>query len=271
LPVAGQTDTGATLTEIGADTTLTKPKQMRKAMEELGERAKGNNIQKYKEGRNAIEQESIIGQIKRITLEAGDFVKTSIDTATIWKEYYDIDSLFDLAGDGIFTKAGTIQTHRNLTISYKIISVLLAKSTQRKEEIDDYRKELAGYKFQLDSLSADSVLYEFPADSATFSEYLNTLFLAAAEIAPADSAIQRSIENVHGLQVQLTIQVNKLSRALELIDANRAELSNNTFKREFVNLWTPIPFIRPLQEIINYSKQKNLLALNYYADNNSGK
>ena len=184
--------------------------------------------------------------------------------------YHNIDSLFELAGDGIFTKAGTIQTHRNLTISYKIISVLLDKSTQRKEEVDDYRKQLASYKFRLDSLSADSVLYEFPADSATFSEYLNTLFLTAAEIAPADSAIQRSIENVQGLQVQLTLQVNKLSKALEKIDARRAALSANTFKREFVNIWTPVPYIRPLSEIMEFSKQKNLLALNYYAENNSG-
>ena len=271
LPAAGQKDTGATLTEIGADTTLTKPKKLRKVMEELGERARGNNIQKYKEGRNAIQQADIIDQIKRITLQASDFVKTSIDTAAIWNEHHNIDSLFDLAGDGIFTKAGTIQTHRNLTISYRIISVLLAKSTQRKEEVDEYRKQLASYKFRLDSLSADSVLYEFPADSATFSEYLNTLFLTAAEIAPADSAIQRSIENVQGLQVQLTLQVNKLSRALEKIDANRAALSANIFKREFVNIWTPIPYTRPLQEIMKFSKQKNLLALNYYAENNSGK
>ncbi len=115
------------------------------------------------------------------------------------------------------------------------------------------------------------MLYEFPADSATFSEYLNTLFLTAADIAPADSAIQRSIENVQGLQVQLTLQVNKLSNALEIIDAKRAALSANTFKREFVNIWTPIPYNRPLSEIMQFSKQKNLLALNYYAKNNSGK
>ncbi len=103
LPVAGQIDTGATLTEIGADTTLTKPKKLRKVMEELGERARGNNIQKYKESRNAIRQGDIIGQIKRITLQASDFVKTSIDTAATWNEHRNIDSLFELAGDGIFT------------------------------------------------------------------------------------------------------------------------------------------------------------------------
>ena len=270
LPAAGQKDTGTTLKEISADTTLTKPKKLRKVMEELGERARGNNIQRYKESRNAIRQADIIDQIKRITLQASDFARTSIDTATIWNELHDIDSLFDLAGDGIFTKAGTIQTHRNLTISYRIISVLLDKSSQRKEELDEYRKQLAGYKFRLDSLSADSVLYEFPADSATFSEYLNTLFMAAAEIAPADSAIQRSSENVQGLQLQLTLQVNKLSRALEKIDASHAALSANAFKREFVNIGTPIAYTRPLKEIIKFSKQKNLLALNYYVENNRG-
>ena len=148
---------------------------------------------------------------------------------------------------------------------------MLTKSTQRKEEVDDYRKQLAGYKFRLDSLSADSVLYEFPADSATFSQYLNTLFLTSAEIAPADSAIQRSIENVQGLQVQLTLQVNKLSRALEKIDANHAALSANIFKREFVNIWTPIPYTRPFRRSWNFRMQKNLLALNYYTENNIGK
>ena len=103
LPAAAQKDTGATLTEIGADTTLTKPKKIRQVMEELGERAKGNNTQKYNESRNAIHQADIIDQIKRITLQASDFVKTSLDTAAIWQEYHTIDSLFDLAGDGIFT------------------------------------------------------------------------------------------------------------------------------------------------------------------------
>ncbi len=270
LPATGQQDTGTTLTELSADTSLVKPKKLRKAMEELGERARGNNIQRYKEGRNAMRQADIIDQIKRITLQASDFEKTAIDTAAIWNELHSIDSLFDLAGDGIFTKAGTIQTHRNLTISYRIISVLLEKSTQRKEELDDYKKELAGYKFRLDSLSADSVLYEFPADSATFSAYLHTLFLAAAEIAPADSAIQRSIENVQGLQLQLTLEVNKLSSALEKLNVSHAALSAHAFKREFVNLWIPIPYIRPLSEIFEFSRRKNLLALNYYAENNTG-
>ena len=269
LPAAGQNDTSATLTEIGADTTLTKPKKLRKVMEELGERAKSTNIQKYKEGRNAIQQADIIEQIKRITQQASDLVQTSIDTTAIWDEHHNIDSLFDLAGEGIFTKAGTIQTHRNLTISYRIISVLLAKSRQRKEEVDEYRKQLASYKFRRDSLSADSVLFEYPADSATFSQYLNTLFLTAAEIAPADSAIQTSIENIQGLQVQLALQVNKLSKALEEIDATRSALSAHIFKRELVNIWTPIPYTRSLPEIVEFSKQKNQLALNYYAENNS--
>jgi potassium-dependent mechanosensitive channel len=269
LPAAGQQDTGTTLTELSADTSLIKPKRLRKTMEELGERARGNNIQRYKEGRNALRQAGIIDEIKRITLEASDFEKTSIDTTAIWDELHSIDSLFDLAGDGIFTKAGTIQTHRNLTISNRIISVLLDKSKQRKEELDEYKKELTGYKIRLDSLSADSVLYEFPADSATFSAYLHTLFLAAAEIAPADSAIQRSIENVQGLQLQLTLQVNKLKGALEKLNTSHAALSAHAFKREFVNLWIPLPYKRPLSEIFEFSRRKNLLALNYYAENNT--
>jgi potassium efflux system protein len=271
LQANGQSDKGTTLTEVSADSSLTKPRYLRKVMEELGERARGNNIRKFKESRNAIEQSEIIGQIKRITLQAGDFVKTSLDTTTIWREHHSIDSLFDLAGDGIFKKAGTIPTHRNLTISFRIISVLLDKSTQRKTEVDEYRRQLASYKFQLDSLSADSVLYEFPSDSATFTEYLNTLFLTVADIAPADSAIQHSIENIQGLQIQLSLQVNKLNRALETIDATRSMLSSNALMPELVKIWIPIKYTRPLPEIMEFSKEKNQLALNYYAANNSGK
>ena len=83
FPADGQKDTGTTLTKIGADTTLTKPRQLRKAMDELGEKTRGNNIQRYKESRNAIEQAGIIDQIKKINLQASDFVKTGIDTAAI--------------------------------------------------------------------------------------------------------------------------------------------------------------------------------------------
>ena len=32
----------------------------------------------------------------------------------------------------------------------------------------------------------------------------------------------------------------------------------------------PIPYKRPLSEIFEFSKRKNLLALNYYAENNTG-
>ena len=75
---------------------------------------------------------------------------------------------------------------------------------------------------------------------------------------------------MQGLQIQLSLQVNKLGKALEKIDASHAALSANTFKREFANIWTTIPYKRPLIEIINFSRQKNLLALNYYAENNIG-
>src|SRR6187549_3549239 len=79
LTAAGQVDTTTTLTEISADTTLTKSKNVREVMVELGERIRGDNIQKYTEGRNSIKQEKIIRQIQRITLQAGDFEKTDID------------------------------------------------------------------------------------------------------------------------------------------------------------------------------------------------
>jgi potassium efflux system protein len=269
--VAAQTDKGATLTEVSSDSTLTKPRALRKVMEDLGERARGNNVRKYKEGRNAIKQSEIISQIKRITLQAGEFVQNRIDTATISNELNTIDSLFDLAGDGIFKKAGTIATHRNLTISFQIISVLLEKSIQRKTDVDEYRNQLASYKYQMDSLSADSVLYEFPSDSSVFSEYINTLFLTVADIAPADSIIKESIKNIQGLQIQLSLQVNKLTRALEKIDATRSSLSDNALKKELVTIWTPISYTRPLNEILEFSKEKNILALRYYARNNSVK
>src|SRR4029079_4990072 len=90
------------------------------------------------------------------------------------------------------------------------------------------------------------------------------------EIAPADSAIQTSIENVQGLQIELTQQVNKLTDALEKIDGSHAVLSANIFKPELVNIWTPVPVTRPLKEILEFSAEKNILALKYYADNNEG-
>ena len=75
LPAAGQKDTGTTLTKIGADTTLNKPRQLRKAMDELGEKTRGTVCYSaiiMKKAGMPLEQAGIIDQIKRITLQASD-------------------------------------------------------------------------------------------------------------------------------------------------------------------------------------------------------
>lgn len=229
------------------------------------------SIRQFNMVRTAVRQEVLIENIKKATLKAQVFIKSGIDTVGINNELEYVQSLITPAGDGIFTNKGTKQTFRNLTTTAKVLHELLNRTNVRKELIDNYEKDLVRFRYKIDSLSADTDLYNIPKDSVLAREYAQKINLVAAEINPADTALTFAVNNIHKLQKKVNEIVIKLNTNLEEIDNYQADLSANTFSREFANLGDDGGYSRPFNQIAYFSYLKAKLNFLFYARNNTGR
>src|SRR5829696_5091890 len=241
------------------------------SIKEFGAEKQKENNKEYTEGVIARRQDDLIGQIRTLTLEAKSYLENGLDTTGLSTELNKIEGWYDITSDGVFVKAGTIQTHRNLETSYKILRELLTRTLARKSSLDNYYLHLSGFKNKIDSLYKDSVLYTFSSDSAVLMRYVKKLIVVSQEIKPTDSALKKTLTTVPELQSTLNQLVNKLATSIEQIAIFQQQLSAKTFTRETSNLGGVVRYSRRFDEIIYFSIRKGALSLIFYTENERGK
>lgn len=242
-----------------------------KKFRDLGIEEARRSIVKYNLEKESIKQQDLIEKISIATKKANAFMKEGIDTLTIKKELTKLKTYIDIAGDGVFVNEGRSHSFRNLTTTYKLLNELLYRLSARKKQIDTYHKKLILFRLQIDSLSADSILYDFPADSVLMTKYLQQIVIVAKEIGPADTSLTLAIDNVLKIQTEVNQMVSGLKYKLELIDDFLEKMAARDFDREFANLGDTVGYNRPLSEVLYFSAVKARLNLSFYAQNNIGK
>lgn len=143
-----------------------------------------------------IVQNEIFENLKKTMQHAKTYLKNGIDTVGISGDISKISEWHAIAGDGIFVNMGSAQTYRNLTTSYNLLGVLQKRISHHKTELDNYHHKLSNFRFQIDSLASDSMMFAFPGDSAALTKYLGKLATIAREISPADSILQKAMIDV---------------------------------------------------------------------------
>lgn len=210
-------------------------------------------------------------EIRRTMQKAKIYLKTNLDTPGTKTDLIAIDKDFAIAGDGVFTNKGTVQTFRNLTATSKILSELLNKAKTRKLKLEVRQQDLNSLRYQLDSLLSVPALFKFPVDSTTLMKYLQKIKVIAYETGPVDTSLNIASNNIQSLLNQVNMTVYKLESSLEEIDAYQKDMVSHTFKSEFANIWYPHDLYRPFLEILDFSKTKGLLTFSFYVENNAGK
>src|SRR3954447_21405335 len=122
------------------------------SIKKFGAEQQRKNIEEYTEGVIARRQDELIEQIRTLTLEAKSYLENGLDTTGLSTELDKIEGWYDITSDGVFVKTGTIQTHRNLETSFKILRELLTRTLARKSSLDNYYIHLSGFKNKIDSL-----------------------------------------------------------------------------------------------------------------------
>ncbi|MGZ4068451.1 MAG: mechanosensitive ion channel family protein [Bacteroidia bacterium] len=237
----------------------------------FGDSEQRRKLTEYSEDTIATRQETIIGLIRKLTLEAQAYLESGLDTGGLSNEINKIEYWYEVTGDGVFTNTGTIQTHRNLETSFKIMRELRSRMVARKSSLDLYYQNLVRLRNTIDSLYKDSVLYKFSSDSVVLMRYVQKLHVVALEIRPIDSAFKKTLSTVSELQPVVNRLVNKLNEAIAQIDIFQKELSSQTFNRETSDLAGPVKFVRSISEIIDFSLIKGMLSLVFYIQNEKGK
>lgn len=238
-----------------------------KLLREAGVKEAQKSTVKFRNDRNALRQEDLVEAIKT-TIEQAKVYMKNIDTIPISRELDHIREWNHNSGDGIFYNTGTAHTYRNLTTTGNIFKELLSRLSKRKDQVDRYERELLGFRYQIDSLSADTALYDFSADSAVLIQYLQKLVVAVQTINPVDSALTKEISGVRAIQTRINTQLYKLGSDIEHIDDQQKKLSSEIFDREFANIWGDVGYTRPFAEIFHASLQKGKLVLKFYIQNN---
>ncbi|MDY0906406.1 mechanosensitive ion channel [Pedobacter sp. CFBP9032] len=219
----------------------------------------------------AIAQNKIFEEVKRTMQKSKIFLKTGLDTIAIKTQLATIEKNFLIAGDGVITHKGTAQTFRNLTTTAKILTELLNKINVRKSKLERDQSQLNQYRYELDSLLSRPELFKFPTDSITLSKYLQEIVVLAYEVTPIDSSLKKAALNIQGKLNQVNMQAFKIHSSLEEIEYEQRKVADNTLNRDFENLWGKVGFHRPFKDILSQAKNKGILTLLFYLQNNSGK
>lgn len=261
---------GIVTAQSGKDSILAGQSQFstraQKAIRQVAEKSK----QKYSDENVAFGQQRALSLISKEIQAAKLFMKSELDTSSISAEIARAQTSFGVVKQGSSTENSEILTHRNLTVSASIITQLLEDMRGRKDHLDEMSQRIISYRYKLDSLSTDSLLYTLSSDSAKVMAYMSRLVISNLTIKPADSLIDKSISDLQAMQSLLDPLVFELDLALEELESEKQQLSGKLFKRELPELWKPT-MLNEFSQTIIFSYVKEKMVFQFYLANYAGR
>jgi small-conductance mechanosensitive channel len=235
-----------------------------KSMKSAGE----ESMSKFRKDKIAARQDQILDEIRKIVNKAKDYLKKGVDTSGMSRELVEMESWYKLAIAGVFVKLGRTQTHRNLETTEKILTVLSYRVEKRKAEMDKFQANLVNFRYQLDSLSGDTILNHMPSDSIELANYLKKIVIIRKEVQPTDSAMDLTLADIQEMELQISYLNTNLSSDLETIENYRERLTFQSFSREVPNLWNAPSRLKAFSDILHDSILKGSLAFIFYLKDN---
>lgn len=251
--------------------TDTVKKSFRSVLKESAIDRMNTSREKYREDTIRLKQYKIYEELVKTNRQVKVYLKKGIDTQRLARRLKSVAAIYEIVKDGIFINKGTAQTQRNLSISAGLLTRLIEDMTRQKDEIDTYTNGLSNYRNKIDSLQSDTAGYIFPSDLVKAIKYLIRLKVIAKEVNPIDTAMDKALSNIQDLQTKTDFALTEFKIASEEVEAYRLELSKTELKREFDNIWGPVGYFRPFNQIIDFSVAKEMLSIQYYINDNIGK
>ncbi len=225
------------------------------------------NLEEFENDKLIAKQDQFFAELSIELENTEEYLLRGIDSVALKNEINNIIKWYKTAADGVFINKGTAQTSRNLTITNIILTEATKRLEERYEETTRYLTELNQHKKKLDSLLSDSTLLNIPKDSVAFSNFFDKAIRSGNKIGKVYRNLKNSIRTVQELNANCQVVNNTLRIKLDEVEQSRRQLSSNAFKREFSNIWGPVGFARPMNEILRLSLEKNLVVIGFYIIN----
>jgi potassium efflux system protein len=229
------------------------------------------SIEKYNNGKIDIHQRQAMEFLQALNRQAKIVLKEGIDTTGIKALLDQTTASIAVVSDGVFVNRGTSQTQRNLSVSAAVLVELSKKVEDKKVRLDNYTNQIAGFRFKIDSLYSDSLLYVFPNDSVAVRKYIAKIIVVVKETAPIDTNLNRALVSLQALQLKVDLLVYRLRSLKEDVDIYSNNLSARAFIKEFPFLWEAPGYSRPVKDVIAFSWAKGSMVLRYYIKDHVGK
>lgn len=224
------------------------------------------NKHTFNEEKIARKQRAVLQLLRNLNQQAKLLLKKSVDTNELNDFLKHTKNSLEILKDGIWTNQGSSQTQRNLAVSSAILFELSSRVANRKLFLDDYANKLTSIKFKIDSLSNDPSIFAFPDDSVSLMKFVKRMYVAAKEMAPVSKELEKATANLEELQLKIDLIAFDIRSKQEDIDIYSSKLSANTFKREFPNIWDKTLTSRPVDEVLNFSLDKERMLLQFYLE-----
>lgn len=261
----------AAQTADSADSLVQKTEGYLEKLRAFGQRETKSSVEKFRNGRVAMRQDSLLQQIRITSEQARIFLRRGVDTIGFANDLDQVRNQLELIRQGIFVNTGSNQSTRNLAVSSAILNELLVRMYERRTVLAKNIRSVIGYVDHIDSLSADSALYTFPFDSVATAEYIRKVSVVARELGPVDTSLRKSATSLQQLATNLDLLVFEITSNYEDIESLRRRQVHNTFDQEFAYLWDKPNYQRSFREILTISCKKEILALKYYIHDYKGR
>jgi potassium-dependent mechanosensitive channel len=197
-----------------------------------------------------------------------EYFEKGIDTAQLNNELRFAGSIYEIASDGIFINNNYPLTTRNLFTSSILMKELLKQLEVSRKQAGLYLFELGKFRNRIDSLINDTILYKIPSDASLRPEYFFELRDMVKNLTPVDSALNASINNLHGISNNLNGLIVRINQSLDIVGYQRSQFSSRMLNKELPFIWEGYGNYRNFDEVAGYSFAKNSLVLYSYAINN---
>jgi small-conductance mechanosensitive channel len=196
----------------------------------------------------------------KITKHGIDYKKftSEIDLLLKWKKF---------AVEGITVNKDKIQTTRNLTTTYILLTELLKRTDNQLNNIKSNNQELSDILFRLDSLVANKDLYKIPTDSAAKNNYYKQFILINNDISETNFSLKNAIDSIQTLVIKGEVFKYNLDSDILKIDMMRKAETDSIFIKKVPVFENRSLNDKTFLDSFNYSIKKGYLILSFYIIN----
>lgn len=213
-------------------------------------------------------QIELVNAIEDANNEISVFLKQNFNENEVRKDLYKINNQYQLIFDGILFNKGSIQTQRDLTVTLAILYEIRKRLEKEKKSFYGYSSKLYKLKHRLDSLKSVSELYVAAGNELEIEAHLNRINTLTKRTEPINASLTKSSRELGALQADLNFFIYRAKSVGEDIETLRSTTSASNLKKELPYIWEKAENRRPLDEILNISFKKELLAFRYYIEDN---